>query len=315
MPVPHVIPKVLLADPAANRFADALLAVLNPILRNVAGDLRGPVSAPTVVALQGRTLLDVAPADGQAIVWSAAAQAYLPGAVGGGTVTAVTATAPLASSGGATPNLSITGTPAGGVAYATGTTLAYTTAGTAGQALVSGGAGAPTWATLVASVAATAPLSSTGGASPTLSITGSPAGAVAYATGTTLAYSLTGTAGQFLVSGGAGAPTWETATASTAGAGVGGYRATTTTPDTVALTDYLVDVTTTGNFTVNLPTAGAGPTQAPNGRVFAVKNSGGATVTVAAQGGQTIDTATSFTIVTQWAVFQFMSTGSGWVVL
>jgi hypothetical protein len=34
---------------------------------------------------------------------------------GGGTVTAVTATAPLASSGGATPNITLTGTPVGGV--------------------------------------------------------------------------------------------------------------------------------------------------------------------------------------------------------
>jgi hypothetical protein len=42
-----------------------------------------------------------------------------------------------------------TGTPtAGGVLYGTGSMLAYSTAGTAGQALVSGGTGAPTWSTV-----------------------------------------------------------------------------------------------------------------------------------------------------------------------
>ena len=76
----------------------------------------------------------------------------------GGTVTAVTASSPLSSSGGNTPNITLgtipianggtngTATPTnGGVAYGTGTAYAFTTAGTAGQILQSNGAAAPTW--------------------------------------------------------------------------------------------------------------------------------------------------------------------------
>lgn len=74
---------------------------------------------------------------------------------------------------------------AGGVAYGTGTTTAYMTAGTAGQALLSGGAGAPTWG-------------------PTPSTGAIPYGASA----STMAMLAAGTSGQVLTSGGAGAPTW-----------------------------------------------------------------------------------------------------------
>jgi hypothetical protein len=83
-----------------------------------------------------------------------------------GTVTSVTASSPLASSGGATPNLSLTGTvaianggtnstataTAGGAGYGTGTAHAYTAAGTLGQVLTSAGAGTPTWTTLTTGV-------------------------------------------------------------------------------------------------------------------------------------------------------------------
>jgi hypothetical protein len=81
------------------------------------------------------------------------------GGGGGGSVTAVSASAPLASSGGTSPDISLTGvvpianggtnstaTPtAGGIAYGTGTANAYTSAGTAGYFLQSNGASAPTW--------------------------------------------------------------------------------------------------------------------------------------------------------------------------
>lgn len=76
----------------------------------------------------------------------------------GGTVTAVTASSPLSSSGGTAPNISLgtvpianggtngTATPTnGGVAYGTGTAYAFTTAGSAGQILQSNGAAAPSW--------------------------------------------------------------------------------------------------------------------------------------------------------------------------
>lgn len=164
-----------------------------------------------------------------------------------GTVTAVTASSPLASSGGATPNLSLTGTvaianggtagtatpTAGAVPYGTGTAYAFTNAGTTGQVLTSAGAGAPTWTTpttgTVTSVTASSPLSSSGGATPDLSLTGTvpianggtnataapTAGAIAYGTGTAYAFSAAGTTGQVLTSNGAGAPTWAAAASGT----------------------------------------------------------------------------------------------------
>ena len=87
-----------------------------------------------------------------------------------GTVTSVTASAPLASSGGNTPNISFTGTlgianggtnstatpTAGGVAYGTGTAYAVSTAGTAGQYLQSTGSGAPAWSSISSGVGSTA---------------------------------------------------------------------------------------------------------------------------------------------------------------
>lgn len=316
MPAPHSLAKVVMVDPAANRWADQLLAVLNPILRNVNGDLRGPVSAPEVVGWLGLPLSATmaTPSIGQVPKWNGIE--WEPGSAGStGTVTAVTATAPLASSGGTTPDISITGSPAGGVAYATGLTLAYCAAATAGIPLVSGGTGAPSFAAIDLAQAGTVtgilPIARGGtntNATPT-------AGAVPYGTGSAYAFSSVGAVGQFATSGGTGALTWTTPSAATTGAGLGAYRATTTTPDTVALTDYTLDVTTTGSFTVNLPTAGSGAGQAANGRVFVVKNSGGAMVTVAPQGSQTIDGASSFMIVTQYAAFSFLSTGSNWVLV
>ena len=253
MPIPNVVAKVLLSDPAANRWVDQLLAVLNPILRNVAGDLAGPVAAPEVRGWYGRPLDAgmASPAVDQVPKWNGSS--WVPGTAGAaGAVTSVGATAPLTSTGGTTPVIAIGGTPAGGVAYATGTTLGYTAAGTSGQ---------------------------------------------------------------LLTSTGAGPPTWTTPSASSSGAGVGAYRATTTTPDTIALTDYTVDVTTTGIFVVNLPTAGAGAGQAPTGRVFVVKNTGGAVVTVTPAGAQLIDGASTFVVQTRYAAFLFQSTGSDWVLL
>lgn len=363
MPAPQAVAKVLLADPAANRFVDQLLAVLNPILRNVAGDLRGPVAAATVVGWRGLPLADgmATPAVGQVPKWNGTA--WEPGTAGtSGAVTSVGAAAPLTSSGGTTPSIGISGTPAGGVAYATGATLAYTSAGTAGLPLLSGGAGAPSFGALNLATAGTVsgllPIAYGG----TNSSSSPTAGAVAYGTGTAFAWSLAGSAGDVLFSGGGAAPywgplpatgvtsvsataplsssggttptlsltvgaagtflssngtaaVWAVPTASTTGAGIGGYRSTTSSPDTVSLTDYVLDVTTAGAFVVNLPTAGAGAGEAGNGRVFVVKNSGGAVVTVAPAGAQLIDGAASFTIVTQYAAFLFISTGSGWALI
>jgi len=163
-----------------------------------------------------------------------------------GTVTSVTASSPLASSGGATPNLSLTGTvaianggtagtatpTAGAVPYGTGTAYGFSAAGTTGQVLTSAGAGTPTWTTpttgTVTSVTASSPIASSGGATPNLSLgtvpianggtnsTATPtAGGIGYGTGTAHAYTAAGTTGQVLTSATAGTPTWTTPTTGT----------------------------------------------------------------------------------------------------
>jgi hypothetical protein len=126
---------------------------------------------------------------------------------------------------------------AGSVPYGTGSTLAYSAAGTAGQILTSGGSGSPTWTTAagtgtVTSVnvsGGTTGLTASGGpitASGTITLAGTlgtanggtnntatpAAGVIPYGTGTALAYSSAGTAGQALISGGTSAPTWTTIT-------------------------------------------------------------------------------------------------------
>jgi hypothetical protein len=162
-----------------------------------------------------------------------------------GTVTSVTASSPLASSGGATPNLSLTGTvavanggtagtaapTAGAIAYGTGTAYAFSAAGTSGQILLSGAAGSPTWATLSSS-AVTSFSAGTTGLTPSSATTGAvtlagtlaianggtnstataTAGGIGFGTGTAHAYTAAGTTGQVLTSAGAGTPTWTTLT-------------------------------------------------------------------------------------------------------
>jgi hypothetical protein len=87
---------------------------------------------------------------------------------------------------------------AGGVGYGDGTELAFTSAGTSGQALLSAGSGVPTWGTPATATAAT-------------NLAGGSNGTVPYqsAAGTTQMLAV-GTAGQVLQTNGAGAPTWVT---------------------------------------------------------------------------------------------------------
>jgi len=125
---------------------------------------------------------------------------------------------------------------AGSIPYGDGATLSYSSVGTAGQVLVSGGSGSPTWSsagtgsvTSVAVSGGTTGLTTSGGpvtTSGTITIAGTlaygnggtggtaapTAGTIPYGTGTALAYSAAGTSGQVLTSGGAGAPTWTTVT-------------------------------------------------------------------------------------------------------
>jgi hypothetical protein len=116
---------------------------------------------------------------------------------GAGAPTWTTPSTLAVSSAGTSTNLA--GGVAGGVPYqsAVGTTTVLG-AGTAGQFLTSGGAGAPTWTTPSAVSVGTA-----------TNLAGGVAGAIHYqsAVGTT-GFSTAGTAGQVMVSGGAGAPTW-----------------------------------------------------------------------------------------------------------
>lgn len=88
---------------------------------------------------------------------------------------------------------------AGAIAYGTGSAYAFTTAGTAGQILTSGGTGAPAWISTVSIARG----GTNGSATPT-------AGAVSYGTGSAYAFTSAGTSGQILTSGGTGAPTWVT---------------------------------------------------------------------------------------------------------
>jgi len=133
MPTIKQLTKILSVDSALNRVQDQLASALNPILRNVQGDLTGPLEAPTVRALQGTPVSDTAPASGQYLAYNGTAWAP---AAGGGGVTAVTASSPLASSGGTTPNISLTGV----VGAANGGT-GLTTSGTAGWVLTADGTG------------------------------------------------------------------------------------------------------------------------------------------------------------------------------
>lgn len=98
----------------------------------------------------------------------------------------------------------------GDLIYASGATTLNTLSDVAtGNALISGGVGAaPSWGKigLATHVSGTLPIANGGtgdGATPT-------AGAVAYGNGTAYAFTAAGTAGQVLISGGTGAPTWTT---------------------------------------------------------------------------------------------------------
>jgi len=93
----------------------------------------------------------------------------LGGSTSVGTVTAVTGSGNIASSGGTTPNITFTGTlpianggtngtatpTAGAVAVGNGTQYAFTAAGSAGQVLTSTGSTTPTWATVATGIGTT----------------------------------------------------------------------------------------------------------------------------------------------------------------
>jgi len=117
-------------------------------------------------------------------------------------------------------NLDVVGAN-GGVMYGTGTSSAFTPAGTSGQVLRSTGAGAPVWsspnATLTTNnVTGSSVMNITngngqvvGGTNMNIDVAGT-AGGLLYGTGGSSAFSTAGTAGQYLQSTGSGAPVWST---------------------------------------------------------------------------------------------------------
>lgn len=172
-----------------------------------------------------------------------------------GTVTNVTGSGNIASSGGSTPNITFTGVlpianggtnngslgpVVGGIVYTDASKEVVLSAGTSGQFLQSSGGGAPTW-TAAVTAAITSLNAQTGttqifsndtnvtivssnnthalGWTSTLSLakggSGSALtaanGAIAYSDASKLVLLPAGTSGQFLSSGGAGAPTWASA--------------------------------------------------------------------------------------------------------
>lgn len=114
---------------------------------------------PTTTGTSGQVLTSTG--SGTAMIWTTPTT---------GTVTSVTATSPVVSSGGSTPDISLSTVPTS----LGGTGL--TTVGTNGQVLTSNGSSL-LWQTpatgTVTSVSATSPLASSGGATPTISISSS----------------------------------------------------------------------------------------------------------------------------------------------
>src|SRR5207302_643825 len=75
----------------------------------LSGDVTGTQSATSISRLQGIAVTAAAPADQQVLQYNAAALRWQPAtiSVSGGGVSAVNASAPLSSSGGSTPSISL----------------------------------------------------------------------------------------------------------------------------------------------------------------------------------------------------------------
>lgn len=81
MPTLKQLARIQSSDEALNRVQDQLASALNPILRNVKGDLSGPLESPTVKALQGVSLSPATPSNGQTLVYNNGE--WAPGTTGG----------------------------------------------------------------------------------------------------------------------------------------------------------------------------------------------------------------------------------------
>lgn len=81
MPTVKQLSRIFSKDDSLNRLQDQLASALNPILREIKGDLSGPLESPTVSALRGRPIANVAPAVGQTLVYDGLQ--WVPGSAGG----------------------------------------------------------------------------------------------------------------------------------------------------------------------------------------------------------------------------------------
>lgn len=161
----------------------------------------------------GNTLTKASLTAGTGITITPGAGSISIAANNAGTVTSVTGTSPVASSGGATPAISLTS------GY--GDTLNPYASKTANFVLAApnGSAGVPTFRAVVAADIPTLNQSTTGNATSATNLAGGSNGTIPYqsASGTTQMLAV-GTAGQLLQTNGAGAPSW-VAAPSTAPAG------------------------------------------------------------------------------------------------
>jgi len=78
----------------------------------------------------------------------------------------------------------------------------------------------------------------------------------------------------------------------------------------VLKTDYTIDCTGNGTFTVTLPTAAN-----IAGRIYVIKNSGSGVITVATTSSQTIDGSTTNSLSTQYSRVTVQSNGANWIIL
>ncbi len=187
---------------------------------------------------------------------------------------------------------------AGGVAYGTGPALAVSAAGTLGQVLTSGGAGAPTWATDGGGTVTSVAQSFTGGL---ISVAGSP-----ITTSGTLALTVAGTSGG--VPYFSSASTWATSAALAAsslvlGGGAGAAPATTTT-GTGVVTALGVNTGTAGAFVVN-----GGALGTPSSGT-ATNLTGTASININGTVGATTPAAGTFTSVSDSGNLAFTGTGN-----
>lgn len=69
MPTVKQLSRIFSKDDSLNRLQDQLASALNPILRQVKGDLDGPLESPTVTGIRSRPIANVTPTAGQALVY------------------------------------------------------------------------------------------------------------------------------------------------------------------------------------------------------------------------------------------------------